>query len=61
MGKLVEEFNDYRSRMNDRIMETSNTNIKRFFALDATTYAEGALDVNVSMRASVIPRSTKFL
>ena len=45
MGKLVNEFNDYRNRMNDRIMESGNTNIKRFFALDTTTYADGALDV----------------
>jgi AhpD family alkylhydroperoxidase len=45
MGKLVEEFNGYREKMNDRIMETANTNIKRFFALDTTSYAEGALDV----------------
>ena len=45
MGKLVEEFDAYRSKMNDRIMETANTNIKRFFALDTTSYAEGALDV----------------
>lgn len=45
MGELVDEFNNYRSKMNDRIMDTANTNIKRFFALDTTTYAEGALDV----------------
>lgn len=45
MGKLVEEFNSYRTKMNDRIMESSNTNIKRFFALDTTSYAEGALSV----------------
>lgn len=45
MGKLVEEFNGYREKMNDRIMETANTNIKRFFALDTTSYADGALDV----------------
>ena len=45
MGKLEDDFNAYRSRMNDRIMESANTNIKRFFALDTTTYAEGALDV----------------
>lgn len=45
MGKLVEEFNDYRSKMNERVMETANTNIKRFFALDTTSYAEGALNV----------------
>ena len=31
--------------MNDRIMESANTNIKRFLALDTTTYAAGALDV----------------
>ena len=45
MGKLIEEFNEYRTRMNDRVMETANTNIKRFFALDTTSYAEGALSV----------------
>ena len=45
MGKLIEDFEAYRTKMNDRIMETSNTNIKRFFALDTTTYADGALDV----------------
>ncbi|WPU94160.1 carboxymuconolactone decarboxylase family protein [Mucilaginibacter sabulilitoris] len=45
MGKLIGEFEAYRSKMNDRIMETANTNIKRFFALDTTSYAEGALNV----------------
>ncbi|POY39160.1 carboxymuconolactone decarboxylase family protein [Solitalea longa] len=45
MGKLIEEFNSYRTRMNDRVMETANTNIKRFYALDTTSYAEGALNV----------------
>ncbi len=45
MSKLIEEFNDYRTKMNGRIMESANTNIKRFFALDTTTYADGALDV----------------
>ena len=45
MGKLVEEFNDYRSKMNGRISETANTNMKRFLALDTTSYADGALNV----------------
>ena len=45
MGKLADDFNAYRTKMNDRIMESANTNIKRFFALDTTSYAEGALDV----------------
>src|SRR3954447_5991418 len=45
MGKLEDDFNAYRTKMNDRIMESANTNIKRFFALDTTTYADGTLDV----------------
>ena len=45
MGQLINDFEAYRTKMNDRIMETANTNIKRFFALDTTTYADGALDV----------------
>jgi AhpD family alkylhydroperoxidase len=42
---LVEEFNDYRKRMNERIMTYDNKVIKRFFNLDTNTYMEGALDV----------------
>jgi AhpD family alkylhydroperoxidase len=45
MGELIDNFESYRTRMNDRTMETANTNIKRFIALDTTTYADGALDV----------------
>lgn len=45
MGKLIEDFNTYRSKMNTRISETANTNMKRFLALDTTSYAAGALDV----------------
>jgi AhpD family alkylhydroperoxidase len=42
---LIEEFNDYRSKMNERILEEDNKVIKRFFNLDTNTYAEGELDV----------------
>lgn len=42
---MIDEFNSYRTRMNERIMDTADTNIKRFMALDTTTYAEGALNV----------------
>lgn len=45
MGKLSKEFNDYRTCMNERILQTDNLNIKRFFNLDTTTYADGALSV----------------
>ncbi|RTQ48432.1 carboxymuconolactone decarboxylase family protein [Hymenobacter gummosus] len=42
---LVTEFNDYRSRMNEKIMAADNKVIKRFFNLDTNTYQAGALDV----------------
>jgi AhpD family alkylhydroperoxidase len=42
---LVENFNDYRSRMNDKIMASDSLIIKRIFNLDTNAYAEGALDV----------------
>ena len=42
---LLEEFNEYRSKMNERILEEDNKVIKRFFNLDTNTYAEGELDV----------------
>lgn len=40
----VEEFRQFRERMNERILESGNLEIKRFFALDARTYEPGALD-----------------
>ena len=42
---LLEEFNEYRSKMNERILAEDNKVIKRFFNLDTNTYAEGELDV----------------
>ena len=45
MGKLSDEFNSYRSNMNDRIMLADNLVIKRLFNLDSNTYTEGALSV----------------
>lgn len=45
MSKQVEEFNAYRSKMNDVILGKDNLVIKRLFNLDTQTYAEGALTV----------------
>lgn len=42
---LVDQFNDYRSRMNEKILASDNKVIKRIFNLDTNAYAEGALDV----------------
>lgn len=44
MTKSLREFRTDRERMNERILETGSLGIKRFFALDARTYEEGALD-----------------
>ncbi|PQA53767.1 carboxymuconolactone decarboxylase family protein [Siphonobacter curvatus] len=40
---LVEQFDEYRSRMNERILGSDNLIIKRLFNLDTNTYAEGAV------------------
>lgn len=44
MADLVKEFNDYRSKMNEKLLADDNKVIKRIFNLDTNTYAEGALD-----------------
>lgn len=41
----VKEFNDYRSKMNDRILETDNKILKRIFNLDTNAFSDGALDI----------------
>ncbi|MBW3552375.1 MAG: carboxymuconolactone decarboxylase family protein [Gemmatimonadetes bacterium] len=41
----VEEFRQFREKMNERILEAGNLEIRRFFALDTRTYEPGALDV----------------
>lgn len=40
---LIAEFNDYRAKMNDRILAQDNKVIKRFFSLDNQVYQDGAL------------------
>lgn len=40
---MVEEFNDYRKKMNDRILGQDNLVLKRFFSLDNQAYQSGAL------------------
>ncbi|HZV69274.1 MAG TPA: carboxymuconolactone decarboxylase family protein [Saprospiraceae bacterium] len=39
----VQDFNEYRQRMNDVILGQDNKVIKRFFSLDNQTYEDGAL------------------
>jgi AhpD family alkylhydroperoxidase len=39
----IQAFNDYRTKMNDRILAQDNKVLKRFFSLDNQTYQDGAL------------------
>ena len=44
MSDIVNEFNAYRSKMNDKILADNNKVIKRIFNLDTNAFAEGTLD-----------------
>jgi len=39
----ITEFNDYRSKMNERILGQNNKVLNRFWSLDNQTYKDGAL------------------
>lgn len=45
MNQQVQEFNEYRAKMNEVILGKQNKVINRLFNLDTNTYAEGALPV----------------
>ncbi|WP_420602377.1 carboxymuconolactone decarboxylase family protein [Flagellimonas sp.] len=45
MPNKVEEFNAYRSKMNEKLLAENNKLIKRIFNLDTNAYTAGALDV----------------
>jgi AhpD family alkylhydroperoxidase len=40
----IDQFNQYREEMNQRILRSDHLGIKRFFALDHQAYQSGALD-----------------
>ena len=44
MSDIVDEFNAYRSKMNDKILGENSKLIKRIFNLDSNAYQAGALD-----------------
>ncbi len=45
MNDAIQEFNDYRARMNEVILSKNNKVINRLYNLDTNTYAAGALPV----------------
>ena len=40
----LEEFNEYRRRMNERVLASGHLGLKRFWSLDSRAYTAGALD-----------------
>lgn len=41
----VDEFNQYREKMNEKMTSHGHKNLNRFFNLDTNTYKDGALDI----------------
>jgi AhpD family alkylhydroperoxidase len=60
MADILSEFNDYRSKMNEKLLADNNKIVKRIFNLDTNAYAEGTLDVKtkelVGLVASTVLR-----
>ncbi len=50
----IQEFNDYRTKMNKKILDADNLNIKRLYALDTTTYQSGTLNVKTKEMLGLI-------
>ena len=45
MANQLEEFNAYRQKMNDKILDGDNKIIKRIFNLDTNAFKDGHLDL----------------
>jgi AhpD family alkylhydroperoxidase len=60
MPNRLEEFQSYRTLMNDRIAEFDHLGIKRFFNLDTKAYKDGALSAKekelLGLVASIVLR-----
>ena len=56
----MDEFDRYRTEMNERLLSSNNLGIKRFFALDTQAYEDGALDKRtkelMGLTASIVLR-----
>ncbi|HZL10868.1 MAG TPA: carboxymuconolactone decarboxylase family protein [Prolixibacteraceae bacterium] len=43
MSQAIDEFNDYRQKMNEKILASDNKVMKRIYSVDTLTYQDGAL------------------
>jgi hypothetical protein len=53
MSDIVQEFNDYRSKMNEKLLADNNKIVKRIFNLDTNAYAEGQRTARTSCFSGV--------
>ena len=64
MGEKLERFKAERQRLNDLVLSTDNTHIKRFFTLDNAVYAKGTIPVKykemMGLVASMVLRCDDF-
>ncbi|HKK80573.1 MAG TPA: carboxymuconolactone decarboxylase family protein, partial [Phaeodactylibacter sp.] len=51
---IVKEFNEYRAKMNEKILAEDKKVLKRFFNLDTNAYQEGALPVKTKEMLGLI-------
>ena len=47
MGKLADDFNHYRQKMNEKILAADNKVMKRIYSIDTLAYQDGALTAKV--------------
>jgi AhpD family alkylhydroperoxidase len=56
----MDDFDQYRAEMNEKLLGSGNLGIKRFFALDTQAYEDGALDKKtkelMGLTASIVLR-----
>ena len=61
---LVQDFNAYRAKMNDKLLAEDNKVLKRFFNLDTNTYQDGALSAKtkelLGLVASMVLRCIRY-
>lgn len=60
MGKLIDDFNAYREKMNEKILAADNKVMKRIYSIDTLTYQDGALSAKtkemLGLAASMVLR-----
>jgi AhpD family alkylhydroperoxidase len=47
MGKQIDDFNNYRQKMNKKILAADNKVMKRIYSVDTLAYQDGALTAKV--------------